>query len=122
MDSPVETRLAASPLRTETRQAASLRNRFLLRQEFLDKSRIEIAGAKIRVRQYPPVQRYRRVDSFHNKHFESAAHARDGFAAILATHDQLGNERVIVWRNCAFGIGSGIDAHARPSRRIERGD
>src|SRR5450631_3400250 len=97
----VETGLAAVSLcaappmcvRSETRQAASLRNGFFLRQESLDKPRIEIASAEVRVRQYPPVQRNRRVDSFHDKHSQGTAHARDGFAAILAADHQLGNQR-----------------------------
>src|ERR1019366_7360484 len=34
----------------------------------------------------------------------------------------FGDERIVVWRNRAFGVGGGVDAHTRPSRRIERGD
>src|SRR5580658_5093306 len=95
-------------------------NSFRLRQESLDKPGIEIARAEIRVGQNSPVQRNRGVDSFHNKHSQGAAHARNGFVAVLATHHQLGNQRVIIRRNRAFGVGRRVDAYARSSRRIER--
>src|SRR5271169_7197994 len=91
-----------------------------LRQESFDEAGIEIASAKIRIREDSPVQRNRGVDSLHDEHLQSTAHARDSFAAILAAHHQLRDQRVIIWRNRAFGISRGVDAHARSSRRIER--
>src|ERR1017187_379727 len=95
---------------------------FFFRQKSLDESRIEIARAKFRVGKNPPVQRNRRVYSLHNEHSQRTAHARDRFTAILAANHQLGNERVIVRRNCAFGVGGRVDSHTRPSWRIEGGD
>lgn len=47
----------------------------LLRQKSLNKSRIEIPRAKFGVRQYPPVQRNRRINSLHDKHSQRPAHA-----------------------------------------------
>src|ERR1700686_949750 len=95
---------------------------FLLRQKSFDEAGIEIPRPEFRVRQNPPVQRNRRIDSFHDKHSQRAAHARDGFAAILTTDHQLGNQRIIIRRNRAFSIGGRVDTHARPSRRIESSD
>src|SRR4029077_57267 len=95
---------------------------FLFRQKSLNEPRIEIARAKIRVGKNPPVQRNRRVDSLHDKHSQRPAHPRNRLATILATHHQLGNERVIVWRNRALRISGRVDAYARPSRRIKRRD
>src|ERR1039458_8664798 len=97
-------------------------NLFRLRQKSLDEPSVEIPCAEIWVSQNTAVQRNCRINSFHDKHSQSAAHARNGFAAILATHHQLGDERIIVGRNRAFSVSGGIDAHARPSRRIERRD
>src|SRR5258708_6330597 len=95
---------------------------FFFRQKSLNKPGIEIPRTKFRVCQNPPVQRNRRVDSFHDEHSQRPAHARDGLAAILTTHHQLGNQRIIIGRNRAFGVSGRVDAYARPSRRIERCD
>jgi hypothetical protein len=47
MESIVDKRIAASSLRTETRQATSLQLLFFLRQESFDEPRIEIPCTKL---------------------------------------------------------------------------
>jgi hypothetical protein len=57
-----------------------------LRQKSLNKSRIKISSAKIRIRQDFPVQRDCGVNAFDDKHSQGAAHTLDGFVAIFAAY------------------------------------
>ena len=64
----------------------------------------------------------RGVDSLDDEHLQRARHARDGLIAVLAAHDQLGDQRIVVGRHHAFGVRRGVDAHAGSARRIEGRD
>src|ERR1700677_5076561 len=94
----------------------------ILRQESLNKRRIEVPCTEIGISQDPPMQRNRREYSFYDEHFQSARHAGNRFGPVFAAHNQLGNERVVIRWNDSFRVGRGIDSHSRSARRIESGD
>src|SRR3984957_3825406 len=91
----------------------------VLRQEPLNKPRIDPASAKIRIGQDSAVQRNRRVDALDDKHLQRPRHARNSLVAVLAAHNKLGNQRIVIWRNDAFGVGRGIDANACTARLVK---
>src|SRR5580704_18746551 len=87
-----------------------------LRQESLNERSIYLPRFEVRVGQNPPVQGNSGEDALDNKHLQCARHSRAGFVAVFSTHYQLGNQRIVVGRNHAFGISGGVDAHTRPTR------
>src|SRR5262245_43636128 len=92
----------------------------LLLEKSLNEPGIKLPSAKFRIHQNPPVQRNRCMNALDDKHLESATHALAGFVAILATHHQLRDQRVVVRWNYAFRIRGRVNAYASPTRRIER--
>ena len=64
----------------------------------------------------------RRVDAFHDEHAERALHTGYRFVAITAVRDQLGDQRIVIRRNYALRIDSGIDTNADAAGQIEAGD
>ena len=68
------------------------------------------------------VERQRGLDAFDDEHFEGAAHARDGFGAVAAADDELGDQRIVVGRDDGIGVGGGIHAHAGAAGHLKRGD
>ena len=65
------------------------------------------------------MQGNRGVDALDDEHFQGARHAGDGFGAVLAAHDQLGDQRVVVGRDDALGVGGGVDADAGAAGRMK---
>ncbi len=53
---------------------------------------------------------------------EGALHLGDGLVAVGAVDDELGDERVVVGRDDALGVVSGIDADAVAAGDVEGGD
>ena len=68
------------------------------------------------------VQRDRGLDSLHHELAQRALHPGDGFGAVDAVHNELGDERVVVGRDDAFGILRRVDANAVAAGHIERRD
>src|SRR5580704_18211672 len=91
-------------------------------QEALNKGRIKLSRAKIRISQNAPMQWNGCKYPLHDKHLKRPRHARNRFVAVFTAHDQLGDQRIIIRRNDAFGVGGGIDSHSSASGRIECGD
>ena len=93
-----------------------------LGQEPLHESGVEFAGAEIFIREDLLVERDGGVDALHDELAQGALHLRDGFGAINAVHDQLGNERVVIGRDDAFSVLRSIDANAVAAGNIEGRD
>src|SRR5882757_7265153 len=83
---------------------------------------VKPAGSEVRIGQDSPVQRYRRLDAFDDKHFQSALHAANGFGAVATLYDQLGDHRIVVRRNYCVGIGRRIHANSGAARRLKSCD
>ena len=62
------------------------------------------------------------MDAFHNEHLQCPRHTLASFVPILSTHHQLGNQRIIIRRNCSLLISGGINTHSRPPGRMKRGN
>src|SRR5579862_8024544 len=93
-----------------------------LRQKSLDKAGIKVSRSEILVGKNLAMQRDRGIDAFDYEHFQSTRHARDGFRSIFSMNDQFGDQGIVIGRNDSLGVCSGIDAHARPSGRVEGSD
>jgi hypothetical protein len=52
------------------------------------------------------------LDAADHEGVQRLAHARDGLVAVAAVHDQLGDHRVVVHRDLAALVHTGVDAHA----------
>lgn len=92
------------------------------RKKTLDEVGISVAGAEFGIGEDFAVQWDRGEYAFDNEHFERARHARDGFIAIFAANDEFGNQRVVVWRDYAFGECGSIEANSGASWRIKGSD
>src|SRR5579871_5192549 len=93
-----------------------------LRQKSFHELGVEVAGTEVRILEDGLMQRNRGVDSLHDELTERALCTRHGFFAVLTVGDELGDERVVVWRDNAFGVLRGIDADAVASGYIEGRD
>src|ERR1700686_3699519 len=93
-----------------------------LLQEALDETGVDLPCPEILIRQNLPMKRNRGVHALHDKHLERSRHARNGFAAVFASDDQLSNQRIVIRWYDPFGIRSGIHAHSGSSGRMERGN
>ena len=93
-----------------------LRSLFRWRQEALHELGIKVARAEVGIGHDPAVQRNAGEDALDHEHLQRARHARDGFGAVTPAHHQLGNQRIVVGRDDALGIGRRIHAHAGSAR------
>src|SRR5690242_10001299 len=84
--------------------------------------RIEASLAELRVSKDLLVQRDRCMNPLHHKHLQRPLHPRHRFTAILAVHDQLCDQRVIVRRHKALGILRRVDTHSVAARNVEHAD
>ena len=84
--------------------------------------RVELPGNEIRIGDDSLVQRNRGLDALHHEPVQRAMHARNGFGAVVPVRDQLGDQRIVVWRDHRVGVRRGIDANARASGNAKRGD
>src|ERR1035438_8957292 len=80
--------------------------------ETFDELRIQVAGDEIGMVHDSLMQRNRRVDSLHDEHFQGSRHPADGFVAVAAAYDQLGDQGVVVRRHHSFAVSKRIDPHA----------
>jgi hypothetical protein len=65
------------------------------------------------------MQRDGGMNTFHNEHLQRATHPHDRLSTVSAVADQLGDQRIIIGRDHAFGIGRRIDADPKPAGRME---
>src|SRR5512135_2609080 len=81
-------------------------NLFLLAHESVaqEEAGVDPPGDELRMLKNPLVQGNGRVDTFHHEHSQRALHRCDGFRAIRPIGDQLGHQRIVVWRDHAVLI------------------
>src|SRR6267142_5210639 len=84
--------------------------------------RVEPAAGEFGVGENLAVQWNGGLDALDDEHLQRALHAADGLGAIAAFDDELGDQRIVVWRNDRVGVGGGVHADARATRRLKRGD
>ena len=82
----------------------------------------KFAGAEARVREDRLVQGDGGFDSLHHELAERALHLGDGFGAVAAVDDELGDQRVVVGRDDALGVLRRVDADAVAAGNVEGGD
>ncbi len=92
------------------------------RQEALHEACVEVAFAEAGVLEDFLVEGDGGLDALHNELAERALHLRNRFGPVAAVDDQLGDERVVIGRNHAFGVLRRIDAHAIAAGHIEGRD
>src|SRR5208282_5975339 len=80
---------------------------------------VEIPCLKIRVGHNLLMNRNRSGDALNDEHFESPAHAADGFVAVFAVHHKLGNEGIIIGGNHRLGVGCRVNPHAGATGFVE---
>src|SRR5580765_2999521 len=107
-------------LRPESRDFGPLF--FDAREQALNVFGVDIAGAEFFVGQNAAVQWNGGMNAFYDKHFQGALHPHDGFSAVFAKRNQLGDQRVIIRRDHTLGIRRGVHAHAQPAGDVERLD
>ena len=76
-----------------------LLRRLLALGEAFDEVGIVVARREIGVGHNPLVQRNGGVDAFHHKQVKRPLHAADGFGAVAAVGNELGDQRVVVGRH-----------------------
>ncbi len=91
-------------------------------EQALDEMGIEFAGGEVGIRKDTPLQRNGGLDAFDDEHVQGAPHPGDGFGAVAALNDQLGDHGIVVGRDYGIGVGRGIDTHSRTSRRLKSRD
>jgi len=62
------------------------------------------------------------VDALDDEEVEGALHALDGFGAVVAVGDQLGDEGVVIRRNDAVLKGVRVDTDADAAGKVESSD
>ena len=62
------------------------------------------------------VQRNGRMDTFDHELVECPLHRREGFGAGRGVHDQLSEQRIVVWRHDVADLNVGIPPDARAPR------
>ncbi len=88
-------------------------------QEALHELGVELAGTEVFVAEDGLVKRDRSVDALHDELRKSAFGTDHGLLAIDAVADELGDERVVVGRDDAFGVLRRVDADAVATGHIE---
>src|SRR5262245_54479586 len=77
-------------------------------EQALDKVGVEFPRREVRVREDAPVQGDGGFDAFDDEHVEGTLHAGNGFTAVAALHDELGDHRIVVRWDHRVSIGCGI--------------
>jgi hypothetical protein len=91
---------------------------------------LKLAGRELRMRQQRRLERHVAGDASDHERVERLAHARDGVRPVTAVHDQLGDHRVVVHRDLATLVHTGVHPHAtafghgpgRVQRRLGRAE
>src|SRR5262249_15607421 len=78
----------------------------------------DVAFTKIGMTKNLPVEGDCGPHSLQHKHVESAIHAPNRFIARGSMHDQLCNQRVVVWRNHVLCICRSVDSNSPSSARM----
>src|SRR5579875_1954688 len=84
--------------------------------------RVEAASDKIGIFHNFFVQRNGSLNSFDDKLIERAGHTRDGFGAVIAKSDELGDKRIVIRRDDSVGISGGIHTDSRAAGNAKCGD
>src|ERR1700730_1540699 len=63
-----------------------------------------------------------RIDAVDDEFIERAAKLHQRLVAVAPMHDELADERIVVWRNRVPSIDRAIDAHAKAAWRMVIGD
>src|SRR6266850_5756226 len=87
-----------------------------------NKVSIKLPRRKVRISQNPPMQWYGSLDAFYDEHLERALHTPYGLGPVAPFDDQLGNHRIVVWRNDGVRVCRRIHTDSRASWRLERRD
>src|SRR6266851_3220636 len=101
------------------------RNRTLQRvtsQKLLHKSCGDLTGLEPRIVHDFQVQRNRRLDSLDHHRIQSSSHTRNRQLSRPGVDNDLSNHRIIKGRHRVSRVDIGVNAHARPARKIEGGD
>src|SRR5580693_8266962 len=83
---------------------------------------IEPASLKIRVGENASVQWNGGFDSFNDEHVQRPTHASDGFVAVAAASDELGDQGIVIRRDHGVGVRGGIHAHTCGGGNVESCD
>src|SRR5215471_2862444 len=81
-------------------------------QQSFDEVRIVIPRGKLGVRQDSSMQRNRSFDAFYDEHLECPLHAANCLRTVAPFHDQLCDQRIVIWRDHRIGISRGVNPHA----------
>src|ERR1700730_10012934 len=63
-----------------------------------------------------------RIDAVDDEFIERTAKPHQRLVAVAPMHDELADERIVVWRNRVPGIDRAVDAHAKAAWRMVIGD
>jgi len=91
-------------------------------QEIFHEAGVEVTGAEGGVAEDFLVHGDGGLDALDDELAEGALHFGDGFGAVVAMDDELGDERIVVGRDDALGVLRGIDADAVAAGDVEGGD
>ncbi len=91
-------------------------------EKTLQETGVQVPADELRIVENLQLQRDGGKNALDHHHFKRAPHPRDRLHTVVAPCDQLGDHRIIVGRDAAFGVGGRVDPDARAARQVKCGD
>ena len=91
-------------------------------QKLLHEAGVKVAAAEVGVGEDLLMHGDRRLNALHDELRQRSLHLGNRLGAVVAVDDQLGDQRIVVGRDNAFGILRRIHAHTVAAGNVEGGD